>query len=41
MTNDYKRGENRRKLRAWLIVLGVIALVALIAVLKDAARTRN
>ena len=33
MTIDTKHVENRRKLRSWLIVLGVIAFVALIAVL--------
>ncbi len=41
MAEDYMNVEKRKKLRSWLIVLGVIAFVALIAVLKDAAKTRN
>jgi len=41
MTENYKPEENQKKLRSWLIVLGVIALVALVAVLKETAHTRN
>lgn len=41
MSHDYEIAEKRKRTRSWLIVLGVIAFVALIAVLKDAAKARN
>ncbi len=41
MTENYKREENRKKMRSWLIILGVVVIVALVAVLKETADTRN
>jgi thiol-disulfide isomerase/thioredoxin len=35
MTKNFKRVENRRKLRSWLIVLSVIAFVTLVGLLKN------
>lgn len=35
MTDEYIRTEKRKKLRSWLIVLGVIIFVAMVALLKN------
>jgi len=37
MTNEYTRAENHKKTRSWLILLGVIGFVALVALFKDMA----
>jgi len=41
MTENYKREENRNKMRSWLIILGVVVFVALVGVIKNYANTRN
>ena len=41
MANEYIRAENQKRLRSWLIILGVIAFVALVAFFKDMAERRD
>ena len=40
MTNEYTRAENYKRTRSWLILLGVIGFVALVALFKDMAEKR-
>lgn len=40
MTEDVMTTEKQKRIRSWLIVLGVILLVALVAFLKEETRSR-
>mgnify|MGYP001767658728 CR=1 FL=1 len=35
MTNEYTRAENQKRIRSWLILMGVIFFVVLVALFKD------
>jgi len=41
MTENFNQIENRKKIRSWLIVLGVIIFVALVALLKNKGDTNQ
>jgi len=40
MTNEYTRAENHKRTRSWLILLGVIGFVALVALFKNMTEKR-